>query len=385
MKNKFDFRNVLTISFAHMVHDTYSAFLAPILPLLIERLGISIFQAGILDVLRKVPALINPLVGVIADRYTLRYFVVAGPIVTTISMSLLGICPNYTVLMILVLLSGISSVAFHIPTPSMVKQSSGNKIGVGMSYYMLGGELARTLGPLTVLGGISLWRLEGIYRLIPFGLVASFVLHIRLKNIAANTNKEEIQHSSLRGATRRNLPFIVLIGGFVFFQAAIKSSLTIYLPTYLTYGGSSLWIAGVSLSILQFAGVGGVFFAGRISDKIGCRKLLLLISIINPILMFLFVHFNDVLSIPLLVLSGFFIFMSGPVVLAFIHEINISNGSFVNGLYMTTNIFMGSCMTLLIGEFSDRFGLEQAYEAVAYIGIAAIPFTFLLNRTRHSH
>lgn len=84
--------------------------------------------------------------------------------------------------------------------------------------------------------------------------------------------------------------------------------------------------------------------------------------------------------LPLLVLSGFFIFMSGPVILAFIHETNVSNGSFVNGLYMTSNIFMTSCMTLLIGWFSDCFGLEMTYEFAPYIGVAAIPFTFLLIR-----
>lgn len=39
---KFKKSEVFTISSAHMIHDIYSAFLAPLLPLLIEKLGISL-------------------------------------------------------------------------------------------------------------------------------------------------------------------------------------------------------------------------------------------------------------------------------------------------------------------------------------------------------
>ena len=39
--------------------------------------------------------------------------------------------------------------------------------GKGMSYYMVGGELARTAGPMIILGVISWWGLEGTWRLIP--------------------------------------------------------------------------------------------------------------------------------------------------------------------------------------------------------------------------
>ena len=41
-KNKFQQGNVILISFAHFVHDVYSSFLAPILPLLIEKFNSSL-------------------------------------------------------------------------------------------------------------------------------------------------------------------------------------------------------------------------------------------------------------------------------------------------------------------------------------------------------
>ena len=48
-----------------------------------------------------------------------------------------------------------------------------------MSFYMLGGEIARTLGPLVIIGAVSLWGLEEIYKLIPFGVPASIILYFK--------------------------------------------------------------------------------------------------------------------------------------------------------------------------------------------------------------
>ena len=90
-KNGFQFGNVLTISFAHLVHDIYSSFLAPILPLLIEKLSISYAMVGFLSLIQRLPSLANPFVGLMADRLALRYLLILSPVITAITMSLLGV------------------------------------------------------------------------------------------------------------------------------------------------------------------------------------------------------------------------------------------------------------------------------------------------------
>src|SRR6056297_2955543 len=150
MKKKFQLGNIITISSAHLIHDVHSAFLAPILPLLIQKLGISLSLAGLLDVIRKLPSLLNPLIGIIADKVCVRYFIIVAPFITGTVMSLLGLAPTYAVLVIMLLVAGISSTLFHVPAPVMVKNIAGKRTGKGMSFYMLGGELARTLGPLII-------------------------------------------------------------------------------------------------------------------------------------------------------------------------------------------------------------------------------------------
>src|SRR5689334_20953532 len=59
----FDPAAVLTMAGGHFVHDSFASFLSPLLPLLIQKLGLSLTLAGSLSALQSFPSLINPLLG----------------------------------------------------------------------------------------------------------------------------------------------------------------------------------------------------------------------------------------------------------------------------------------------------------------------------------
>ena len=169
MEKQFSKSKVLAIAVAHHIHDIYTAFLAPLLPLLIDKLGIPLFAAAVLQVTRNAPSLINPFLALIAEKKGVKYFVILTPGVTAASMSLIGLAGSFGFLFILLLVAGLSAALFHIPSPVMVRDSSGDRIGTGMSWYMVGGELARTLGPLVATAAVSYWSLEETWKLMPPG------------------------------------------------------------------------------------------------------------------------------------------------------------------------------------------------------------------------
>lgn len=377
--SKNSFAKVLTISFAHLVHDVPTSFLAPILPLLIDKFGLSVFMAGLLDVFRRIPSLANPFIGLLADRICIRYFIIIMPGITAVLMSLIGVAPSYTFLAILLLMSGVSSALFHVTTPVLMKHVSKVRIGRGMSFYMLGGELARTLGPLIILGAVSLWGLEGTYRLVPFGIVASIFFYFMLKDVSIEREPIEKEDEGAGKILFNLLPFFISVTGIFLCRAAMKSALTIYLPTYLTSRGASLWLAGISLSVLQLSGAGGTFFAGIVSDKIGRKKTLLVISAVNPFLMWLFIILEGKFAIPVLIVTGFFLFASGPVLLAMVHDIDSKRMSFINGIYMTLNFTLSSLMVLLVGFSADKIGLDLTYKISAVIAAGSVPFVIFLK------
>jgi len=263
-KVKFQTEKVFLISLAHFFHDIFTSFLAPLLPVLKQFYGFSLTFAGFLSVIQRMPMLLNPLVGILAERTKARYFVILSPAVTAISMSMLGVSHSKTFLILIVLVSGISSSFFHVPSPVMVKKVSGSRVGRGMSFYMVGGELARTVGPVIALGAVELWGLKGLTKLIPAGILASFVLWVRFKNIPIS---ESVSRSTFHGyfsTLKEIFPILSSIGMIFFFRTAMKSALTFYLPVFLEHRGESLWFAGISLSVLQAAGVIGTFFAGNL-------------------------------------------------------------------------------------------------------------------------
>lgn len=381
MQRKFQTSKVVTISVSHLFHDIYTAFLAPMLPLLIAKLGISLSMAGLLDVVRKIPSLFNPFIGLLADKICVKYFVIFTPALTALSMSLLGLSSSLTVLMILLFVTGISSTLFHVPAPVMIKQFSGDKIATGMSFFMFGGELARTIGPLLITAAISLWGLEGSFRVAPIGVLASFILYYKLRDVSSlnkinNKNKQKGARETIKGL----VPFFIFIIGFQSFRAGMKSALTLYLPIYLTDSGESLWFAGISLSVLQLAGAAGTFGAGYISDRIGHRNTLLITALACPFIMWAFVGANEIMMMPLLVMMGFLLFASGPVILALVQETNTERPAFVNSIYMTLNFSISSIMVLFVGISGDHLGLDLTFKISAGLALLSVPFIFIMPK-----
>jgi FSR family fosmidomycin resistance protein-like MFS transporter len=379
---KFQSTNVTIIGISHFLHDIYTSFLAPALPFIIEKLSISYGMAGLLHVIQRIPSLFNPAIGIIADRMKMRYLVIFSPAVTGIAMSLIGIAPAYIFLALLLLSSGLSSTIFHVPTPVMVKKIAGERIGKGMSYYMLGGELARTAGPMVIFGVISLWGLEGTWRMMPLGILASGLMYWRLRNIEiSNAVERSAKHPNYFRIFIQYLPVFTVTAGITFFLGAMKSSLTLYLPTFMTEQGESHFFSDLSLSILQLSGAAGTFISGSLSDKFGRTTTLLLITVTAPFLMLLFLASSGVWQIVILGLMGFFIFAPTSVLLALIHDQESNNMAFLNGTFMLLNFFISAAMVTLAGFLADHIGFELTFRYAAFFSFGAAGVV-LLNKRR---
>ena len=374
-EEKFQTGNVILISLTHLLHDIYTSFLAPLLPLLIERFNISLFLSGLLAVIQRVPSLFNPFVGILAERVKVRYFVIFAPAVTTLAMGLIGVAPAYTVAAVLLFVSGISSTMFHVPAPVLVKKISGDRVGMGMSYFMFGGELARTLGPLIIVAVVEIWGLNATFKLIPFGIVASLLLWVKVRKIPIREEVKSRDHTiKYLNVAREFLPVFTTLAGITFFRGAMKSALTLFLPVYMISKGADLWIAGISLSVLQLAGAAGTFYSGTVSDLIGRRTTLVIVSIVSPILMLLFLKSSGLFSFVLLIAMGLFLVAPQSVNLSVIHNLDTRHLPFVNGVYMMINFFISSVMTMVVGAMSDHIGLDTTFTIAAFMSFASIIF-----------
>ena len=136
----FHTAEVVTVAGAHGAHDTYFSFLPTILPLLIEKFSLSTAQAGMLSAFSQIPNLLQPVIGLLADRKNLKMLVVLAPAISGCLITLMGVAPTYGTTALLLLLAGFSTAGFHSIAPGMVGAHSGRKVGRGMGFFMVGGE-----------------------------------------------------------------------------------------------------------------------------------------------------------------------------------------------------------------------------------------------------
>lgn len=368
---------VLTIAGGHFIHDMYSAFIAPLLPLLQERLSTNYALTGGLAIFAQLPSLMNPFIGYLADRISLRYFIILAPGITATIMSSLGLVPSYFGLALLLLAGGVSIAAFHAPAPAMIARVSGRRIGRGMSFFMASGELGRTFGPLFVAAGVEWFGLGGIWRLAIVGWLVSGVLFLRLRKVSARPAGAGEQSLTTFWPQARRVfpPLFWLMAGRVFMLIA----LTTYLPLYMSdIADAGLWLAAAALTVLEGAGVAGALATGTASDRFGRRRVLAALLIIGPPLLLLFLYAPGWAALPLLIALGLIVISPTPVLLATVQDSFPDNRALANGTFIGMNFLIRAAAIWLIGLAADQFGLVNAFAVSALLGLISVPAVWFL-------
>jgi MFS transporter, FSR family, fosmidomycin resistance protein len=380
IEKDFQAGGVALVSTTHAIHDTYTAFLPALLPVLIQKFTLTNTLAGLLSLFLQIPSLLQPVIGHIADRKNLELLVIFTPAITGAAMSLLGIAPSYGIAAFLLVIAGISSAMLHAVGPVLGSALSGAKIGRGMSFWMVGGELGRAVGPILVVTIISYLSVGHLPWLMLAGVLLSAVLFSKLGSLSTKPAEGKVSiplKSALFQMRKVMLPLVALL----FARSMVSATLTTFLPTFLTNEGSSLWVAGASLTILEVAGMLGAFLAGSFSDRFGRRRMLAISFTATPVLMLLFIFASNSLRIPLLVLLGFFAISVVPVIMAIVLENAPENRSLANGIYMAASFILNALSILLVGFLSDLVDLRFTFIISAVLLPIGLPFIFFLPKS----
>ena len=142
----------------------------------------------------------------------------------------------------------------------------------------------------------------------------------------------------------------------------------------------SLWYGGLSLGIYEALGVAGVLSAGTLSDRMGRRKVLFWALAVAPVAILLFVFTTGALKIAMLMIAGFTVLSTTPVMLALVQETARDNPSAANGLFMMVSFAARSFAVVIVGAIGDVAGLENMFTISALLGFMAIPFLLKLKK-----
>ena len=373
---EFQSNRILLISAGHFVHDTFSAFISPLLPILIDKLSLSLALAGSLAVFTQLPSLLSLLVGYLADRFTVRYLVIFAPAVTATLATMIGFMPSYGTAALLLFTLGLSTMAFHAPAPAMIAHISGRKVGRGMSFFMAGGELGRTVGPLLVGFGVAEWGIEGLWRLMFFGWLATAVLYLRLHDVSAKRGRRTPKAGPM---LKRFVRVFAPLLGVMLFRNMLVSSLGVFMVVFLVdIRGYELTLATGALALYELAGVAGALAGGTLSDRFGRRRMVAAAVILSAIFMLLFIHTEGVLLIPILILLGLTALSVTPVFQALVQDHLPDNRATASGMFILYAYVTRAVNILIAGILGDALGLQAAFVAAALISLLSLPIILTL-------
>ena len=307
----------------------------------------------------------------------MRYFVILAPAITGTMMSLLGVGDSYAALAVMLLVAGTSSAGLHAVGPVMTGRVSGDRLGKGMGFWMVGGEVGRTIGPILLVTAIAYFTLDGLAWLMVGGWLTSGVMYLRLRRVPGR-DPSDSPALPWRTALPAMRPFMLPLAGILITRAFALASLTTYLPIYLTERGVALWYAGAALTVLEAAGVVGALSGGAVSDRWGRRVILMISMVGTPILIFAFLWLEGIAQAFLVPMLGFIALSTTPVIMAWVQESYPRNRALANGIYMAMGFLIRAGAVVVLGRIGDLYGLQWGLLLSALMMILGIPLAVML-------
>jgi len=217
--------------------------------------------------------IVQPAVGYVADHYKTRFFVLGGPILTIVFISLLGVAPSFSVLLIFVSLGSIGSSMFHPTTAGMISEYSGRHFAFCMSIFNAGGTFAFAVGPVFITYLVGAYGLQ----VSPLAMIIGFIVMIYLFKTIPVPVGESLKDFGFIGSLKEALGMvwksIVLIWIIMVLRAFVGISFRSFITVLFAQEGYTLVSIGVFVSVFTVAGSFSGLLAGHLSDRIGYKPI----------------------------------------------------------------------------------------------------------------
>lgn len=361
----------------HFVVDAYGNMFAPLLPLLIPQLNLSLQTVGQLAMCYQLASSVSQLgFGTLADQWRPRVLLMGGPMLSVLVLSLIGTSTSVPMLAAILLIGGLGGAAFHPPAAALVHAVSGDRKGLAMSAHISGGSLGFSLAPLVftpvivALGSSWAWLVA-----LP-GLVAlSYALRL-MRKVEIPTRHGSQNWANLRPyAKPLGLLYIIVV-----LRTLTANSLAVFLPVLLTRQGLGVSEASAAVSLYLFSSTVGGFLGGPMSDRFGARQVIMW-SLVASVPFLLAGQMTSGWPLTLLVSAGGFLLQSSlPVNVTFGQQIAPVSAATVSSLMMGFAWGVGSLLAPVVGLIGDRFGLNVALSITALVPILAACFAIPLPR-----
>jgi FSR family fosmidomycin resistance protein-like MFS transporter len=352
---------------AHVMVDGYGNIYAPLLPLLIPKLGLSLAAAGTLTMVFQLAASVAQIgFGRLADRWHPRVLVMVGPVISVTILSLVGLANSPAVLALILCFGGLGAASFHPPAAALAHRLGGTRPGLAMSVYITGGTLGFSLGPLMFAPFAERFGLSWTPLLMIPGLIVVGFFLTRVPPMPL--------HASSSGGLRALLPYAKPLGLLyliVVLRTLTAISFATFVPVMLTRRGLSVGQAGSAVAVYLFASGMGGFFGGPTADRFGAKRVIALSLVLATPFLVAAPLFSGWPFVILIAIGGFFLQSTLPVNVTFAQALAPVSAATVSSIMMGFGWGTGGLSVPLVGMIADRVGIEPTLSGLALIPLVA--------------
>lgn len=350
------------VALAHGVNDSYAAFLPPLLPRIMDKLGLSIALAATLAMTLSLAAsILQPLMGYLSDRYGRRAFVVLGPLLSATFLPLIGLADSFRLLLVLLILGGLGSAVFHPPGASMAARiSEGKGSGLRMSVFSLGGSLGWAVGPLVAVAMVGRMGLESLWMAMVPGILVALLL---IPLLPSGQPHMEARLPPSPGHVLRQLrgPLGLIFGISVVGAFAQRVFLTMA-PIIAARSGASEAAGALALSLYLGTQALGTLAGGFLADRMDRSHLLAWLTFLAfpAHLLAVSLPAGEVPAFVAAASAGFFGMAMMPAIVVKAQELLPDSAAVGSGIVMGLAWAVGSLGVLGTGALGDWIGPREA-------------------------
>jgi len=369
---------------SHFITDIYQSFIIGLIPVLTLKFDLSLFKVGLLTATGLIAnSLFSPIFGYFSDRHGLKYYIIAGPLFTSLFLSLIGILPNYYFLLAFLFLGNLSIAAYHPASAAIAGHFGGSKKGLGSSIINFGGNFGYSIGSLLIILIVEKLNIN----LTPITMIPGLLIVIALFKLAPDTQYRSKKgyylnfSKIIKNINKKKIYILFMIMFTVYSLYILWITLITYMPLYYTNADVTLINIGIILFFFGILGGAGGLLSGFIFDRFKKGSLIIQISFALALpLFFLAFKTSGLTSIILFVLGGFFLISIQPVCIRMTQDLMPENMSLASSLILGFSPGIAGITMIFLGKAADIIGIAALinYELILIIFTLLILFSFPL-------
>lgn len=377
---------LFTIGTCHLLNDMIQSVIPAIYPLLKDKFGFTFAQIGIITlVFQLTSSVLQPFVGLYADRHPQPYSLATGMCFTLVGLIALAFAPNFMLLLLSVALIGCGSSVFHPEASRVAQMASGGKKSLAQSIFQVGGNGGSAFGPLLAalvvipygqhaVGWFALVAMLASLLLTRIGFWYSLVLNEikeqhRKKTFAPHTLPKRTVHLALG-------ILVLMIFSKYFFNACMTSYFTFYL---IEKFGVSVQTSQYCLFAYLAAFAIGTLVGGFLGDRYG-RKYVILFSILGAAPFTLAMpYLNLGWTIVMAVITGLIIASAFSAIVVYATDLMPDKVGMIAGIFFGLMSGLGGIGSAFFGWLADKTSIEFIFHVSTWLPLFGIIAFFLPN------